>query len=139
MSAPDVQAADTALPPAPLILLVEDDADIREALAEMLETEGYQVIGAANGRAALRRLTDGLRPALIILDVMMPVMDGWDFRLQQSRDPALRDIPVAVMSASSLNAETVRQQFGAVAYLPKPLEPQATVELVRRLCSGIAR
>jgi CheY-like chemotaxis protein len=80
------------------ILVVEDEPDIREATSEALETEGYRVIQAAHGHEALRVLRH-VRPALILLDLMMPHMSGWELREILGRDPQLASIPVIVMSA----------------------------------------
>src|SRR4051812_35441721 len=85
------------------VLIVDDDAGFRGALRERLETEGYSVIEAVNGLAALRRLRGGLRPSVIVFDLMMPEMDGWDFRFWQLRDPDLRDIPVVLVTAAGFS------------------------------------
>ena len=82
------------------ILLVDDDPDIRSAVKEFLHHEGFTVVPAPNGADALNTLRTGFRPNVIVLDIMMPVMDGWDFRAAQLADPSLRDIPVIVISAS---------------------------------------
>src|SRR4051794_37746057 len=87
-------------PPNKLVLLVEDNDATREAVSLILESDGYQVMTAANGRKALDRLRGGARPDLILLDLMMPVMDGWQFRAEQRRDQVLADIPVIVCSAA---------------------------------------
>src|SRR5580765_7790969 len=81
------------------ILLVEDDFDMRDALIPILEYAGHHVVGAANGREALEQLRAGPKPSLILLDLMMPVMNGTEFRAEQLRDPALASIPVVVVSA----------------------------------------
>ncbi|HWX35745.1 MAG TPA: response regulator, partial [Steroidobacteraceae bacterium] len=82
------------------ILVVEDERGQREALAEVLSRLGYEVQCAANGSEALElmRHSESL-PGLILLDLMMPVMDGWEFRAQQRKDRALADVPVVVLSA----------------------------------------
>src|SRR6476646_6367807 len=85
----------TAMAPKP-ILIVDDDKDVRSALAELLEGEGYAVAGAHNGHEALQLMRAGLHPAVILLDLMMPVMDGWDFRSEQQRDPAFAGVPVVI-------------------------------------------
>jgi len=96
------------------ILIVEDDLDIREALAEALGFEGYDVFLAENGQEALDVLREGPLPHVILLDLLMPVMSGWQFRQEQLADPALADIPVIVVSASAPgDAQPDR-------YLPKP-------------------
>src|SRR4051794_18478515 len=81
------------------VLLVDDDGSVRESLTELLEADGYRVVAAENGLRALALLRAGVRPSVVLLDIMMPEMDGWDFRLQQLRDPELALIPVVVVSA----------------------------------------
>jgi len=81
------------------ILVVDDNSDVLEVVGALLETEGYAVVTANNGAEALEQLNGGLKPALVILDLTMPVMDGWEFRDRQLRDPALRDIPTIIYSA----------------------------------------
>src|SRR3954462_7421991 len=82
------------------ILVVDDDPDIRDSLREVLEDEGYSVACVGNGREALEYLHRGPRPRVILLDLMMPVMDGWQFRREQKRDPAIADIPLIVITAT---------------------------------------
>lgn len=115
------------------ILVVDDDADTRDALRELLETEGYAVVEAANGRAALQRLRGGLRPRAILLDLMMPVLDGWDFRSQQLADPALKDVPVVIMTAAGFSADTVRAQLGGIDFVSKPPPPDQLLATLRNL------
>ena len=81
------------------ILVVEDDADVREAIVSGLEHAGFEVVAAADGKMALDLLRHGIVPRAIILDLMMPVMDGWEFRRHQLADPTLAAIPVIVLSA----------------------------------------
>src|SRR5437762_2793351 len=81
------------------VMIVEDDLDIRDALTQILEFEGYHVVSAENGQQALTQLQHGEHPGLILLDLMMPVMDGWQFRLEQQKDAKLSDIPVVIISA----------------------------------------
>ena len=83
------------------ILLVEDDPDIRISLQSILAEEGFEVVACSNGRDALASLGTMTAPDLIILDLMMPVMDGWQFRIQQKNDPALAQIPVIAISADA--------------------------------------
>jgi CheY-like chemotaxis protein len=118
-----------------VILLVEDDLAIHDSLGESLEQSGYLVIAAVDGREALALLRSGVRPSAILLDLMMPVMDGWDFRQEQRRDPALRDIPVVVITASGFSASTVRTQFGEVEVIAKPIQ---RLELFRALARASA-
>jgi CheY-like chemotaxis protein len=85
--------------PAGVILLVEDEASMREVIEAVLVEEGYHVVCTVNGADALDILRAGLRPCIIILDLMMPVMDGWQFREQQLQDRELLKIPTVVYSA----------------------------------------
>jgi signal transduction histidine kinase len=101
------------------VLLVEDDADIRDVLTQMLSDEGVQVSSANNGREALTTLQRGVPPDVIVLDLMMPVMDGWQFRLEQKKDPTLASIPVVAMSA---DASAKAEAIDVDAYVRKPLE-----------------
>lgn len=116
------------------VLVVDDDAAIRSAMACMLEDEGFEVSTANNGAEALDCLRDGLRPCAIILDLMMPVMDGWDFRAMQQQDPALSAIPVIVVTAAGFRTDTIRQQFGAVDCVHKPPRPAALLNAIHRHC-----
>ena len=116
------------------VLLVEDDLPIRDSLGEALTEEGFDVSTAGNGAEALERLRSGSRPSVIVLDLMMPVMDGWDFRQEQLDDPDLRDIPVVVVSAVGFSGETIRMQFGDVAVFSKPVPYLDLLVVLRRAC-----
>jgi len=110
------------------ILIVEDDEDLREMMAQLLALEGFKAETAANGREALAYLAQGDRPDVILLDLMMPVMDGWEFRRHQVTDPALAAVPVVVLSAlEPARAEALQ----GVAFLKKPLDFDRLLELVR--------
>ncbi len=100
------------------ILIVDDDTDLREVLGELLSDEGYPTQLCPNGRAALELLRGGVRPRLILLDLMMPEMDGWAFRQAQLQDAELRGIPVVVMSASRRVDDAV---LGGAEILHKPI------------------
>ena len=116
------------------ILIVDDDSDVRSALAELLEEEGFSVEAARNGREALIRLRTGkTHPALILLDLMMPGMDGWDFRSEQMRDPRLASVPVVIVSASGFSRESIRTQFGPAAYVEKPIEKDVLLGTIREI------
>lgn len=119
------------------VMLVEDDLAIRETLRELLEDEGYRVESAGNGREALDRLRSGHPPRLILLDLMMPVMDGWEFRRAQRGDPALSDIPVVVLSADHPLADKV-SGMAVAGYLAKPFELDALLATIRHYCRGRA-
>src|SRR5689334_1420654 len=109
------------------VMVVEDDALIRDMVIEILGGEGLIAVGARNGAEALRRLRqEHVEPALILLDLMMPVMSGWQFRLEQLRDPALAGIPVVVMSASDDGA------VPAEGHVAKPFEIEALLDVVSR-------
>ena len=113
------------------ILVVEDDAELREMMAELLRCEGFEPACACNGLEALDRLKRGFRPHVILLDLMMPVMDGWQFRREQEKDPAVSDIPVVVATAAPL--EAIRPVH-ATAVLQKPLDFDETVAVIRQYC-----
>jgi CheY-like chemotaxis protein len=116
------------------ILVVEDDADVREAVAAVLESAGYRVVEAEHGRAALERLRDqGSIICLILLDLFMPEMNGWAFRSAQMQDPALASIPVLVLSADSMAAQRAVTP-GVIAALTKPVEFDQLLRLVAQHC-----
>jgi CheY-like chemotaxis protein len=100
-------------------------------LGRFLELEGFQVELAANGRQALDRLTAGMHPCVILLDLMMPVMDGWQFRREQIRDRELAGIPVIVVSAAG--RERIAE-IDANAYLTKPVDLEQVLERVSQYC-----
>ncbi|TMQ11397.1 MAG: response regulator [Deltaproteobacteria bacterium] len=117
------------------VLVVDDDRDIRDTVVELLEDHGYQAIGASNGREALDVLrTSAPPPCLILLDLMMPVMDGRGFREEQLKNPAWTEIPVIVISA--YNDVEVQARALAVDHLRKPLGMRPLMEAVKRHCSG---
>ena len=117
-----------------IILVVDDDTDVRGAISELLESDGYRVVAAANGRDALAELRKGVQPCVILLDLMMPVMDGWDFRAAQLRDPDLRGIPVIVITAAGFSADSIKSQLHGVDFLPKPLGDTELLAAVERAC-----
>jgi CheY-like chemotaxis protein len=118
------------------ILVVEDDQEIRYCLSELLEEEGYQVRGVANGREALAYLRAAHQPPrLILLDLAMPVMDGWQFRSEQKRDPALAKIPVVVVAAAKHGALVADVE--AEAFVPKPLDLDHFLDTIKQ-CTGNA-
>lgn len=110
------------------LLLVDDDADVRQSLAEVLEEEGYQVLVAANGREALRMLeAHHARPDLILLDIMMPELDGWSFRAEQRKIEDIADIPVVLVTASSALGDRAAT-LEAELLLRKPLRLQELLD-----------
>jgi CheY-like chemotaxis protein len=115
------------------VLVIEDDPDLRQAMVAVLEACGYPAFGAANGRDALAVLHEGRRPGLIVLDLMMPVMDGWQFRIAQLRQDDLAAIPTVVCTART-DAEVRALSMGAVACLCKPLDFDSLLDLVEAHC-----
>ena len=113
------------------ILLVEDDFDVREALAETLRDEGYAVECAVDGAQALDYLRGGGRPGLILLDLMMPRMSGSEFRMVQKVDPQLADLPVVLISADGRMEEKARtlETDGAIK---KPIDVDELLSTVER-------
>lgn len=117
------------------ILVVEDDTDVREALSDALRDEGYPVQEAAHGQAALQCLEAGALPALILLDLAMPVMNGTEFRLRQLADPRLAAIPTVVLSASANIAERVAG-LQVEHLVPKPVDLDVVLQLAARFVPG---
>jgi CheY-like chemotaxis protein len=117
-----------------LVLLVEDDHDVRESMAEALEDAHYRVLQAPNGAAALEQLRRGEPlPNLILLDLMMPIMDGWQFREAQLNDKSYADIPVVVVSAT---ARIEKPLDGISAFLKKPVNLEQLLDAVERHSSS---
>lgn len=116
------------------VLIVDDDAAIRQVLTIILKDEGYPVATAANGLDALEYLRTGPKPGLIVLDLKMPIMNGTEFRAEQLRDPDLAPIPVAVISAHV--TKEVNDQIPAEIFLPKPLDFGRLVETVAHYCTA---
>jgi CheY-like chemotaxis protein len=115
------------------VLIVDDDDDIRESIIAFLEDHGYAAVGAANGKDALEKLiARALEPAVIVLDLMMPIMDGRTFRDEQLRDPALARIPLIVVSAFREAPAVVAEMGGSL--VQKPLDLDRLLTAVRRYC-----
>jgi DNA-binding response OmpR family regulator len=117
----------------PSVLVIEDDEDIRASLLEFFDDHGYQARGAANGREGLTALTAGALPCIIILDLMMPVMDGWTFRAEQLRRADVARVPVVVTSAYK-DVEDRIKGLQATGFLPKPIDLDALLGIVRAHC-----
>jgi len=116
-----------------VILIIDDYPDIRDGLEAVLASEGFIVETAANGREALYALHEGLRPSLILMDLMMPVMNGFEFREQQLRTPEIADIPVIAYSGV-INASHAAHQLRAAAYLENPEDIERVIALVKQHC-----
>ena len=118
--------------PVKRVLIVEDEEDVRGALVAFLEGEGHSVVEAAHGAEALTQLrSDGI--CLIVLDLWMPVMDGWEFRAAQRKDPALAGVPVVVITADK-GARRRAGDFGEAGWMTKPIDFGRLLELVNEHC-----
>ncbi len=115
------------------VLVVEDDAALREMMAQQLHLAGFAPATAPNGYEALALLRQGFPAKLILLDLKMPIMDGWAFRAAQRRDPDLADIPVIVMSARDAAG------LDAAAVFSKPIDGEEMINVVRAMCAGFVR
>ncbi len=115
------------------ILIVEDDSALREALAQVLSDEGYKLLSARDGLEAVNCLKRGNRPDVILLDLSMPVVNGWEFRMFQKRDPELASIPVVLITAGDYSREEVAW-LEPSALLHKPLDLPHLLSVIRRFC-----
>jgi CheY-like chemotaxis protein len=116
------------------VLLVEDDPDIRHVLADLLGRNGYEVAVAGDGRLALEYLDRHGPPRLILLDLVMPVMDGWEFLRERRARPVLLDVPVIVFSAVADVKGPDPLSLGAAEVLRKPVGLADVLDAVRRYC-----
>jgi CheY-like chemotaxis protein len=115
------------------VLVVDDDEDVRDVVATVLDDAGFAVALAGDGSEALRRLRQGgVTPCLIILDLMMPVMDGYRFRAEQRADAALAAIPTLVFTAGSVGPEV--KALDPLAVIRKPIDLNRLLELIRAHC-----
>jgi CheY-like chemotaxis protein len=119
------------------VLLVDDHIDVLEAISLYLRHYGHEVVTASDGSEALQQLRQGLRPCVIVLDLMMPGMDGFAFRTEQLADQTLADIPVIVCSAA-YDAGPAAERLQAVAFLPKPTEMGVLLRVIRQHCEPTA-
>jgi DNA-binding response OmpR family regulator len=121
------------------VLLVDDERAIRTICRVNLESDGFAVVEAADGDEALARVGRE-RPSLVLLDVMMPGVDGWSVAERLAADPATRDVPVVFLSARATPDDVLRaQELGAVGYVMKPFDPLELAALVKNLLERIAR
>ena len=124
---------------APLVLLVDDERAIRTICRVNLEGDGLAVTEAADGGEALERIAQE-RPSLVLLDVMMPSVDGWSVAEQLAADDTTRDIPVVFLSARAAHEDRLRaQELGALGYVVKPFDPLELAGIVRDVLERIAR
>ncbi len=119
------------------ILLVEDDTELRDVLTVLLELNGYDVVGAADGIEALALLRSGLRPGLIVFDLMMPNKPGWEFRAEQLADPELATIPTVAVSAA-VRGDNLKRALQVETFLAKPLDVDELLTLAARHCPRTA-
>jgi CheY-like chemotaxis protein len=126
-----------APPEAHCILVVEDDIDLRESICMLLELEGFVAIGAGNGQEALDYLRAHPKPCVILLDLMMPKMNGPEFRARQLADAALATVPTVVLSAVPPEQQQLEVK-AAADYLAKPVRPAQLTQVVRKHCPRAA-
>jgi CheY-like chemotaxis protein len=120
--------------PASIVLIVDDDVDLLEAVSLILERRGYRVLTATNGEQALEQLRDGPRPSLILIDLMMPGMDGWSLRQKLLDNPAQADIPTVVLSGDHAvlrNSPPPR----CTKTLQKPVDLATLLDVVKQSCA----
>jgi two-component system response regulator MprA len=115
------------------ILVVEDNDDLRQAMRVLLQLEGYTVFTATDGQEALAALRSGLDPCLLILDLTMPSMNGYDFRQEQLQDERLARIPTIVCSGDGQVADKAHA-LGAAGFYKKPIEIEEFLQLVSAHC-----
>ena len=113
------------------VLVVDDDPNLVRLMSKFLKLEGFAPVPAANGKEALAYLRGGGDASVIVLDLRMPVMDGWTFRKEQRRDPVLADIPIVVLSGLEMDGI---HEMDAAASFHKPVSFSEVVDVVRRLC-----
>jgi len=112
------------------ILVVDDDERTRNSLREILEEEGYGVATASNGQEAIEKLDGGDPPDLILLDLMMPVMDGWQFLARQKSHPLSRRVPIVLLSGMAF----IRDAPDVADFLSKPIRPEKLLSCIKRFC-----
>lgn len=118
------------------ILVIEDNNDIRETVEDVLRTEGYNVYGVSNGREALLALKKIQGPTLLLLDMMMPLMNGWEFLEAQKTDAKFANLPVVVVSALDAEHALIKDSevVNARAYIRKPIDLDALMSVVQAYC-----
>lgn len=120
--------------PSSPVLVVEDESFLRDFLIKNLEEAGFVVVSASNGLDAWDQLQQGLQPCLILLDLMTPLMDGRQFCTMKQADPALADIPVAILTAAQIPTETA-QRLQVQHWLCKPFDMQQVIQIVQHYCT----
>jgi len=115
------------------VLVVDDDTDIRDSISLLLKYEGYDVSTASNGSEGFEQLKIK-RPSLILLDLMMPIMDGWQFKTEIDLNPDLKNIPIIVVSADG-NIKNKSESIGVSEYLAKPIDIDSLLTMVKKYCN----
>lgn len=115
------------------VLVVDDDPNLTRLMSKFLKLEGFAPVTAGNGKEALDYLRGGGDASVILLDLRMPIMDGWAFRQEQQRDPDIANIPVVILSG--VEAERIHE-LDAAASFHKPVSFPEVVGVVRRLCAA---
>ena len=116
-----------------IVLVVDDEPAVRQMFEDILSGEGSEVVSAVDGRAALDLLNDGTQPCVILLDLMMPRMNGWQFAEELHADPALRELPLAVVAANP-RFKPDAERLGARRWLGKPVDIDELLATVDDLC-----
>lgn len=120
------------------VLVVDDDTEIRETIIDVLEDAGYEAVGVSDGQQALNQLRSPQdRWCVVLLDLMMPHMDGRAFRAEQLQDPTLSPIPVVIVSARTDVAKTA-EELAVAAHMTKPIRLRDLVQIVNRFCPRTA-
>lgn len=116
------------------MLVVDDYADTRDSLVSMLETHGWIAHGAGSGAEALALFASGLRPCVVVLDVRMPGMSGWELRKRMKRDPDLADIPVVILAADPDAGANDARRADIREFLRKPVDGLDIIAVIERHC-----
>jgi len=114
------------------VLVVDDEKDMRDIMEFLLQKEGHQVVTAFNGKVALE-VVDSARPDLIVMDIMMPEMDGYTAQSRLFENPDTRSIPVIILTSKSKTKDLLTQSSNVVSFLEKPFDPKTLVEKVREV------
>lgn len=115
------------------VLVVDDDDFVREVIVSILQLAGFDVVEAGGGAEGLKILRADRTVCLVLLDLMMPDMDGWRFRHEQREDPRLAEIPTVIITGGALSAD-LDEQLKAADYLAKPVEREVLVSVAARYC-----
>jgi CheY-like chemotaxis protein len=115
------------------VLIVDDDPFFQEGAAFLLQQAGFEVVQAKNGKEALHLLHGGLKPSVILLDMLMPIVDGWKFLEERRQVPALWSVPVVVLTGLGVASSDWADSLGCSGFLRKPVDVQALLDEVKRI------